>query len=126
GLGGAGLLSPRHAVGKQAGDGRPTGVVRAQHLAQEDPQRDERRKDPIDPGYADRGEGLRDEVFGEDVASMALSKSANALSGSLPELRARPRGVRAWLCFGLLSNSFVKWATAWSKGMASLLEIHPC
>ncbi|HEV3439384.1 MAG TPA: hypothetical protein VG122_18615 [Gemmata sp.] len=48
-------MSPRNAVGNQAGDGSAAGVVGVQHLAQKDPKRDQRRKDSIEPGYADCG-----------------------------------------------------------------------
>ena len=33
----------------QARDGRTTGMILAQHLAQEDPQRNQRRIDPVEP-----------------------------------------------------------------------------
>ena len=36
-------------MGDQAGDGRAAGMVGTQNLAQEDPQRDQRRIDPVEP-----------------------------------------------------------------------------
>ena len=59
-------LTPRHAVGVQAGDGGPARVVGAEDLPEEHPQGDERGEDPIQPA-ADRGQCLRQELVGEDV-----------------------------------------------------------
>jgi len=38
-------------------------VVRAQHLAQKDPKRYERRINSVDPECPNRGQGSRDEVL---------------------------------------------------------------
>src|SRR4051794_27236876 len=50
---------PRHC--------RTTGVVRAGHLLQEDPERHQWREDPILPGDLDRLQCLRDGLLGENV-----------------------------------------------------------
>jgi hypothetical protein len=67
GLGGARGLSPRQEVGEQAGDGGAAGVGRAQDLPQEDPQRDQRGEDPVQPA-GDGGQRLREDLFREDVS----------------------------------------------------------
>ena len=53
-------------MGDQAGDGGPAGVVGAEDLAEEDPQGDQRGEDPVQPP-ADGGQGLGEDVLGEDV-----------------------------------------------------------
>jgi hypothetical protein len=60
-------------MGNEAGDGRAAGVVRAQDLAQKDPERDERRIDSVFPNYADRRESLCNEVFGENIGERQIS-----------------------------------------------------
>jgi hypothetical protein len=40
-------LPPREAMGDQEGDGRSAGVVGAEDLSQEDPQRDQREKGAV-------------------------------------------------------------------------------
>ena len=47
GLRGARAPALRDAVGDQAGDGGPAGRIRPQNLPQEDPERDQGRKDPV-------------------------------------------------------------------------------
>ena len=59
-------MPPRQAVGEQAGDGGAAGVVGAEDLPQEDPERDQRRVDPAQPA-GDGREGRCDAVLGEDV-----------------------------------------------------------
>ncbi|MDZ4781441.1 MAG: hypothetical protein SGJ19_14415, partial [Planctomycetia bacterium] len=58
----------RHTVRNQAGDSSATRIVGAQYLSQEDPQRDERRKDPIQPNHVDRIQCARDQFFRKHVA----------------------------------------------------------
>ena len=65
-LGGATALPPRQAVGDQAGDGGAAGGVGAEDLPQQDPQRHQRREDPVQPA-ADGGQRLRNDPSGEDV-----------------------------------------------------------
>jgi hypothetical protein len=66
GFRGARALSVRQAVGDQAGDGGAAGVVRTEDLSQEDPQGDQRRKDPVQPA-GDGGQRLPNDLLGEDV-----------------------------------------------------------
>ena len=66
GLGGARPLPPGDAVGDQAGDGGPAGLVGAEDLAEEDPQGDQRGEDPVQPP-ADGGQRLGEDLLGEDV-----------------------------------------------------------
>jgi hypothetical protein len=53
-------------VGDQAGDGGATRLVGGEGLAEEDPQGDDRGEDPVQPS-ADGGQGLGDDLLGEDV-----------------------------------------------------------
>jgi hypothetical protein len=57
----------------EAGDCRAARVVRAQHLAQKNPERDERRIDSILPEYADRRECLSDQFFRENIRERQIS-----------------------------------------------------
>jgi hypothetical protein len=53
-------------VGVEAGDGGPAGVVGVEHLAEEDPEGDERREDPVQPP-AGGGQRLGQDGLGQDV-----------------------------------------------------------
>jgi hypothetical protein len=59
-------------VGDQAGDGGAAGVVRAEDLAQEDPERNQRGEDPVQPA-GDRRQRLLDDVFGQDVGERQVA-----------------------------------------------------
>jgi len=72
GLGGARGLPPRQAVGDQAGDGGAARVVGAEDLPQEDPQRDHRREDPVQPA-GEGGQRPGHDLFGEDVGERQLA-----------------------------------------------------
>jgi hypothetical protein len=60
-------LSPRDAMGDQAGHGGATGRVGGEDLAEEDPEGHQRREDAVDPGRLDLAEGLLEALGGEDV-----------------------------------------------------------
>ena len=62
----------RQAVGDQAGDGGAAGVVGAEDLAQEDPQRHQRGEDPVQPA-GDGGQRLGDDLLGEDVGERQVA-----------------------------------------------------
>ena len=87
-----GLLPPRDAVGDQAGDGGPAGVVGAEHLAEEHPQGDQRGEDPVQPP-ADGGQRLGEDVLGEDVGErqVAVLEELAAQEGGLVAERPRVR-----------------------------------
>jgi hypothetical protein len=53
-------------VGNPARDGGAAGVVGTEDLSQEEPQRDQRREDAVQPA-ADGGQSLCDDFFAEDV-----------------------------------------------------------
>jgi hypothetical protein len=57
----------------QPGDRRTTRMVRTQNLTQENPQRDERRIDPIQPAHIDRCQRLCDAPLGEHTAEWKVS-----------------------------------------------------
>ena len=79
GLGRAGALPAGGAVGGQASDRGPAGGVGAEDLAEEDPQRDQGRVDPVYPGDVVRPQGPGDEILREDVGerqSAALQELA--------------------------------------------------
>ena len=59
-------------MGDQAGDGGAAGVVSAEDLPEEDPQRHERGEHPVEPG-ADRSQRLRDDLLGEDVGERQVT-----------------------------------------------------
>src|SRR4051812_34872377 len=59
-------------MGDQAGDGGAAGMVGTQDLSQEDPQCDQRGKDAVQPA-AQRGQGLGDHVFREDIGERQLT-----------------------------------------------------
>src|SRR5262249_30564884 len=72
GVCGARTLSPCKTMGEQAGDGGAAGMIRTQHLSQKNPQRDQRRIDPIEPA-AQRGQRLSNYFFCEDVCKRQVS-----------------------------------------------------
>ena len=93
GLGGAGPLPAGEPVGDQAGDGGAAGVVGAEDLAQEDPQRHQRGEDPVQPA-ADGGQRFGDDVLGEDVGERqvaVLEELPSAAFGSTRISRRRSR-----------------------------------
>jgi hypothetical protein len=77
-------------------------VIGAQHLAQEDPQGDERREDAVDPGDASLGQRLGDEVFGEDFAERQRLTQGKLASEEL-HLRSQPCWIRGTHAWGLLA-----------------------
>ena len=54
-------------MGDQARDSRTTGMVSTQNLAQEDPERDQGRIDPVPPECLDRGHRLGDDLLRKDI-----------------------------------------------------------
>ena len=72
GLGRAGALSLRQAVGDQAGDGGAAGVVGTEDLAQEDPKRNQGGEDPVQPA-GESGQRLREDLLGEDVGERQVA-----------------------------------------------------
>jgi hypothetical protein len=52
----------------QASNGGATGMILAQHLTEKDPQRDERRIDPVEPTRLDCLHCLRDHLVRKDIA----------------------------------------------------------
>ena len=67
-----GSLAPRQAMGEEAGDGSAAGVVGAEDLAQEDPQRNQRGEDAVQPA-GEGGQRLGDDRFGEDVGERQVA-----------------------------------------------------
>jgi hypothetical protein len=57
----------------QTGNGSATRMILAQHLAQEDPQRDQRRIDSIQPNRLDSCHRLHDDLLGENVGKWQLA-----------------------------------------------------
>jgi hypothetical protein len=87
-------------MGDQAGDGSTTARVGTEDLAQEDPQRDQRGKDPVPPNHLNRRQRTRDYCLGEDVGErqIAVLKELTAEKSNLllkPTLFAirHPRGL---------------------------------
>src|SRR5690348_7851376 len=68
-----GASSPGNAMSDQTSDGRTTGMILAQHLAQENPQRDERCIDPIFPNELNRTQCLRNNFFREHIRKWRLA-----------------------------------------------------
>ncbi len=62
----------RQAVGDQAGDGGAAGVVGAEDLPQEDPERHQRGEHPVQPA-GDGDQRLRDHLLGEDVGERQVA-----------------------------------------------------
>ena len=60
-------------MGNEAGNGCAAGVVRAQHLAQKDPESDKWRIDSVFPECADRRERSCNEVFRENICEREIS-----------------------------------------------------
>ena len=54
-------------MGDQPGDGGAAGLVGVEHLAEEDPEGDQRGEDPVVPGRLDLAEGLLEAAGGQDV-----------------------------------------------------------
>src|SRR5262249_55772495 len=67
------LFSPREQVGNETGDGCAAGVVRAQHLAQKNPEGDKGRIDSVFPECADRRERPCNEVFRENIGERQIA-----------------------------------------------------
>jgi hypothetical protein len=67
------FFSPRNQVGNETGNGCATGLVRAQHLAQKNPERDERRIDAVIPENVEPRERLCDEVRRENIPERQIS-----------------------------------------------------
>ena len=65
-------FAPAKSEGRSVCDCRTAGMVCAQNLTQEDPQRNQRRIDPVDPVLADRCRRLRDELLREDIAERQI------------------------------------------------------
>jgi hypothetical protein len=57
----------------QAGDGGAAGMVRTQDLTQKDPQRNQRRKNPIQPILAKLGHRLVNNLFRQNVSEGQIS-----------------------------------------------------
>ena len=55
-------------MSNQASDGRTTGMVLAQYLRQEDPQRDQRRINSVEPDDAQRCQCLRYRSLGQHIS----------------------------------------------------------
>src|SRR5262249_20148691 len=71
GFGRARALSAGYPMGNQAGDRSAAGRIGTQDLAQENPEGDERSKDPVQPA-TERGQRLLDHLFGEDIGKRQL------------------------------------------------------
>ena len=56
----------------QARDGRTTGMILAQHLAKKDPQRDQRRIDPVEPDNIQCFQCLRYNAFRKYIRERQL------------------------------------------------------
>src|SRR5205823_11793748 len=69
---GARALSPRQATSDQAGHGGAAGMVRTQDLSEEDPERDQGGKDPVQPA-GEGGQRLLQNIFGEDVGERQIA-----------------------------------------------------
>src|SRR5205807_284380 len=101
GLGGAGPLSPGQPVGDQAGDGGTAGVVGAEDLPQENPERDQGGEDPVQPaGHG--GQCLGNGLLGEDVGERQVTvlkelapQKLHLLPKSLLANMAHPCGLLA-------------------------------
>jgi hypothetical protein len=57
----------------QSGDSRSAGVILTQHLTEKDPQRDQGRKDAIDPVNIIVGEGLGDDRLRQHIAKRQVA-----------------------------------------------------
>src|SRR5262245_39001 len=100
GLGRARALAAGDAVGDQAGDGGAAGVVGAEDLSEEDPQRDQRGKDPVQP-TADGGQGLGNDLLGEDIGERQVAV-LKELPSEETHLFAKRSGIRIRHPGGLL------------------------
>jgi hypothetical protein len=65
-------VATRNTMANQAGDGCAAGMIGTQDLSQEDPQRDQRRKDAVQPP-ADRGQRLLNDLFREDISERQMA-----------------------------------------------------
>ncbi len=96
-LGRTSSLPMGDTMSNQTSDRRPTRMVRAQDLAQEDPQRDQRRIDAVDPIGIDCCQCLRHDLLREHVRErqirvlekLASQKSDLSLKPSWGEFRIR-------------------------------------
>ena len=73
----------------QTRDGRTTGMVRAQDLAQEDPQRDERRIDAVHPIDIHCCQCLRDDRLREHIRERQV-RVLEKLSSQKSDLSLKP------------------------------------
>src|SRR5262249_28286410 len=104
GLGGAGPLPPRQAVGDQPCDGGAGGGVGAEGLSQGDPERDQGGKDPVQAA-ADRGQGLRNNLFREDIGERQL-----LVLKELPPQKAHLVAERCWVTMAHPGASWARMA----------------
>src|SRR5262249_42480049 len=91
---GARALSPRPAMGEQPRDGGAAGVVGAEDLSEEDPERDQRGEDAGQPA-SDGGQRLGDGLFGEDVGERQVAVLKELLSQGGDLFAERGGKVRA-------------------------------
>jgi hypothetical protein len=80
-------------MSNQARDGRTTGMVLAQHLAQEDPQRNQRRIDPVEPDNIQCFQCLRYSILRQYIGEWQVA-ILQKLASQKTHLFAKPSLVR--------------------------------
>jgi hypothetical protein len=78
-------------------------MVCTQHLAQKDPERNQRRIDPVHPASADRCQRLRNDLLGEHIAEWKIS-ILKKLPSEETDLLPKPSVVRIPHPCGLLAS----------------------
>jgi hypothetical protein len=95
-------LAPRNSMGDQAGDRRATRMIRTQNLTQENPQRNQRRKDSVQPVRAERCQRLGNDLLRKDIGEGQIA----ILKKLAPQkLNLLPKPSRGWMC---LTNNHLR------------------
>ena len=93
-------------MSNQASNGRTTGMVLAQHLAKKDPQRNQRRIDPVEPDNIQCFQCLRNSTFRKYISERQFAvleelpsqKTHLFAKSSVDRKRHREASCLGWVC----------------------------